>query len=290
MSEEIKPTRFIRRYRSRTKYRISEELFVQDLVKFGGTFELLRIYKTFLPGTHGYFMPAYRVKNDGVFLLMLPKRDGFVIRHEEIQYEQSMLRFLKRTKRAFGILLDDNYRLYLMNRVKDDFQIEEYLVRDDITWKEVTDVCYPMFSMSTSVFDEEGLLHELHFHYKQGLHRGLENVFTLKEDEPKTLEDYVRFFRSVLLPYQLFERSPQLTYSFVPDVDTLAEEVLEDSIGTVPSIADIPQHAEGFYLVINKESLMLVNVEKDDSYHLDIIWKANPGYAKLILDKAREEG
>jgi hypothetical protein len=143
---------------------------------------------------------------------------------------------------------------------------------------------FGMFSFSSSVYDDEALLDEMKLYFGLAINNGL---IPPESQFPSSIPEYVSIFQSICLPYQTFSRFPHLSFSFIPDIDALAEDISEDLVYTVRTPADLPRHAKGFVLSILPDSLTLFHVEDN---HATKVWEANPFFAKAILDQVERAG
>lgn len=154
-------------------------------------------------------------------------------------------------------------------------------------WEELHRVYFPMFSFASSIYDEDEMYFEFLRNFEAARLKGLPCVRSdFPNEAPDSISDFVALFKKFCLPYQKFERSPLLTYSFVPDVAALVESIREDEIYTVPDLAALPENAIGMVLVVSKEFTELWYC---DNIGKDLIWRASRDWGVRIMEEASED-
>lgn len=161
----------------------------------------------------------------------------------------------------------------------------------NLNWRDFGSCYYPMFSFSSSIYDEEELLHEFECRFQEAKLRGLDKIVQdFPVEEPKTVSEYVEFFKKSCLPYQRFVRSPFLTYSFEPDVDALVEAIREDEIYTVPIVHALPKRSRGMALVVSDKFTELWALsETEKGNRADIIWRTSRDWGVRIIEEATDD-
>ena len=144
---------------------------------------------------------------------------------------------------------------------------------------------FPMMYFHSPAYDEDSLLEECIYQYREALERGIHEVFPDLEP-PTNLREFISFFRKTCLPYQTFTRMPETMYGFVPDVEELIAAVRDDEIYSVPRLENLPMGAHGYGLLIQDDELQLFHIEEQD---VKFLWKCSSYWAKFILEKADEE-
>ena len=82
-----------------------------------GTYPTIEALKNEIPGFKSFFLPAFMDDSQGLIVGMAPNGAGFVTDGSNIITSINLHDLFSKNKRLLNMYLDDDYRLYLIERI-----------------------------------------------------------------------------------------------------------------------------------------------------------------------------